>query len=148
MPRADCDPDTVEEPRRREVRGALFRDTGGGFELSEAALEHARAATIAPIHIRVEIAGPLRLGGARQPATLLSGYSPSCPTSPPSASSFSRVCPPSSRKRDMRRRAAAVGSERLKQSASSSSPSTVGSSAAFTARLASAIASAGKDAIR
>ena len=58
MPRADRDPNTVEEPRRREVRGALFRDTREGFELSEATLEHARAATIAPIHIRVEIAWP------------------------------------------------------------------------------------------
>src|SRR5207249_8844678 len=76
------------------------------------------------------------------------GYSRSRSTSPPSASSASRVWPPSSRKRAMRRRAAAVGSEWLKQSASSRRPSTVGSSAAFTARLASAIASAGKDAIR
>ena len=58
MPRADRDPNTVEEPRRREVRSALFRDTREGFELSEATLEHARAATIAPIHIRVEIAWP------------------------------------------------------------------------------------------
>ena len=31
---------------------------GPDGELSEAALEHARAATIAPIHIRVEIAWP------------------------------------------------------------------------------------------
>jgi hypothetical protein len=54
MPRADRDPDTVEEPRRREVRGALFRDTRKRFGVSEATLRHGPTATIAPTHIRVE----------------------------------------------------------------------------------------------
>src|SRR5262249_26324344 len=43
MPRADRDPDAIEEPGRRAIRHAYFRDAWDGFLSSKAKLEHAPA---------------------------------------------------------------------------------------------------------